>query len=380
MAKKTVVTRPEGEPEDKPQGAKQVSGADRTALTNVLATGAEVSDKEVDQLIELSRGRIAKSMQSLSEVGQDALIQANGAFLGQIIRMGITPSEQRIRDAVAQDGRAIKYAGELEKDEDLQVTAVEAPKGLKAFERIVAAMGTALAEKVQLAVVKIYGVEAFKIIVEAGITPKESVQGIAVEQNLESLKILVDAKIIPKESVQKASVEADVEAFKILVESGITPPEDVQLIAVEKNWELIALIKNPSKDVQAKALEQSLDAIPLIQNLSLSPLELFDMLNGNGALIKHFPGADPLDQFAAVSDDAEALRHIIELGMESDERVVLKALRNNPFLIELINNPSPDLQLTVVKIDLKAYGYIKGVIADEVTEYVREQLKAEKKD
>ncbi|MBU0577976.1 hypothetical protein KJ742_05595 [Patescibacteria group bacterium] len=393
MAIKRTVTRPQAEDGDNKQdqsGQAARSGqpeqsapaADRTALKNVLATGVEVPDDRMIELIELSRGRIVKSMQNISEAGQDAVIEANGAFLGQIIRMGITPSEKRIREAVGQDGRAIKYAGDLAQDEDLQVVAVSLSSnqesGLEALRRIIA-MEIIPSEKAQKAAVEQHGVEAFEAIVGVGIIPEEPVQIALVKKDIAAFETLVSSVVTPSTAVQLLAVEKNPQMFRVILEAGITPEQSVQLFAVEKDWRLVELIENPSKDVQAKALEKNLDAIPLINNFSLSPVELYELLGKNGSLIKHFRDADALNQFAAVSNDVGALRHILAMGMESDERVVLEALKQNPLLIELIDNPSPAIQLAAVKIDLKAYGYIKGKIADEVTEYVMEELEAGKK-
>jgi hypothetical protein len=146
------------------------------------------------------------------------------------------------------------------------------------------------------------------------------------------MQAILDAGITPSESVQMAAVDYDSDALEALVEAGIEPSEQVQLAAVRSRMSVGAMRiladylgeqgVQFSPAVQQAAVERNGNSLQYIINLGL--------LDGD------VPSEDI--QLAAVTSRPEAIDWLLEAGIEPSEAVQLAAVTQNGNAIKFILN------------------------------------------
>ena len=173
-------------------------------------------------------------------------------------------------------------------------------------------IGKNITEKEQLAAIKKYTAAIKYIIINAGITPSETVQLAAVKKYTAAIEIILDAGITPSETVQLAAVSNGGYVIKHIIKAGIIPSETVQLAAVSKSGYVIEYIINagitPSETVQLAAVSNDGSVIEHIIKAGITPSETV--------------------QLAAVSRSGYVIEYILDAGIIPSEKVQMAAKRN----------------------------------------------------
>lgn len=174
--------------------------------------------------------------------------------------------------------------------------------------------------------------------------PPEILQIIAINQNPETIVYLTN----PSHDVQLAAVQQDGRLIKEIIQCGIVPSPDVQLVAVQQNGDAIKFIENPSKQVELAAVEQNGLAIRFLTSPNDSQIALLYNLQ-LAEIRKDYKFITQIEnpplefQLAAVEQEGEIIKDLIQYGIVLSEHVKLAAVRQNGNVIKYIKNPSKQI-------------------------------------